>query len=568
MNSHSPADVIVIRGSERFSIGDGEFTVRTRYGIEFDSREDWWPIDGKQGIDVGSLRTLVSPELLPGLEATLRQACRKYSWATMSQYRWALRSFKKACSPSTPISSWKLKDLRTYRTALMAEFGHEDLLRQLRSLLVNWHSGGHEGVSSSLIASLKEMRLKGVEAGRAVRAMDPDEGPLTRNEFHHLLQSLSDAAESGKLRIEGFSLAYFHLCTGRRPVQSAAMKCKDVLERRGDPEPDHPDGQKLHLLVVPRAKQRGHSFRETRRAIDLTPDNFQVFRAQRDDVQHRFSELLADSGWDIQPRDLQALQIELPLYPLWSSIAEAIDLATQMREAGQHGKALEALRLDAQGMAWHHSPSHQGGRIATICTSVGAMSRDGEPLHVTASRLRHTKGTDLAREGLPSNLIAWLLDHSTSRSAEIYIDNLPEHAAEIDRAISKSPTLQRFASAFRGTLVDSEADAVGGSDPQSRVAYRGKGAATCGHLKQCGLDGGIPHACYTCSHFQPWLDGPHEEFLGELEAERAALVTELGSDSPVAKRRDKLIGAVQNVIQLCLARRTELADLEASGGQA
>lgn len=126
--------------------------------------------------------------------------------------------------------------------------------------------------------------------------------------------------------------------------------------------------------------------------------------------------------------------------------------------------------------------------------------------------------------------------------------------------MSTSLTLQRFASAFRGTLVDSEADAVAGGDPESRVAYKGQNAATCGHLKQCGLDGGLPHACYTCSHFQPWLDGPHAEFLAELQAERADQVAQLGADSPVAKRRDKLIGAVERVILLCDARRAELSE--------
>jgi len=540
--------------------------VRTRYGIEFDAREAWWPIDGKQGIDVESLRALVAPALLPGLEATLRHAAGKYAWATMAQYLWALKGFQRACFPSKRISAWRLADFRRYRTVLMSEFGHEDSLRQLRSLLVNWHGGRHAGVSDSLIASLKEMRLKGVEAGRAVRSMDPDSGPLTPDEFHHLLSGLVDAAEAGKLGLGDFSLAYFHLFTGRRPIQSASLKCKDVVETLGDPEPGFPNGQPVYLLAVPRAKQRGHSFRETRRGIDLTPSNFQVFRAQREDVQHSFSELLERAGWELQELDVRSLMSELPLYPSWSSVTEAVELASQMRQGGQHGKALEALRLDAEGMAWHYTAREHSLRITEVCASVGSQSRDGQPLKISAARLRHTKGTDLAREGLPSHLIAWLLDHSTSRSADIYVDNLPEHAAEIDRAVSKSPTLQRFAEAFRGTLVDSEEDAIGGSDPEhSRLAYRGQGAATCGHLKQCGLDGGVPHACYTCSHFQPWLDGPHEQFLADLQAERAHLVSELGADSPVAKRRDKLIVAVGNVVQLCAARRVEL---EAAGGPA
>lgn len=544
----------------------GTHIVRTRFGIEFDAREGWWPIDGKQGIDVECLRTIVAPSLLAGLEATLRFASSKYSWATVSQYAWALKNFQRMCFPAGRISSWRLTDLRKYRALLLAEYGHEDYLRHIRSLLVNWHAGRHAGVSDSLIASLKEMRLKGVEAGRAVRLMDPDSGPLTPDEFHHLMSGLMEAAEAGELSLGDFSLAYLHLCTGRRPIQSASLKCKDVVETLSDPERGFPNGQPIYMLAVPRAKQRGHSFRETRRGIDLTFSNFQVFRAQRDDVQQAFRALLDAEGWDLQPDDLRFLQGELPLYPSWSLVKGAVELASEMRQDGQHGKALAALRLDAQGMAWHRSATAQAERIGVVCNSVGAKGRNGESLRVAATRLRHTKGTDLAREGLPSHLIAWLLDHSTSRSADIYVDNLPEHAAEIDRAVSKSPTLQRFAEAFRGTLVDSEEDAIGGADPeQSRLAYRGKGAATCGHRKQCGLDGGVPHACYTCSHFQPWLDGPHEQFLADLQAERAHLVSELGADSPVAKRRDKLIAAVGNVVQLCSARRVELA---AAGGQA
>jgi hypothetical protein len=413
------------------------------------------------------------------------------------------------------------------------------------------------------MAALKEMRLKGIETGRAVRVKDPDEGPLTPQEFHHLSQDLSDAAEAGKLGIDDFSIVYFHLCTGRRPIQSALLKCKDVIERPGEPEPGYPEGRPIYLMAVPRAKQKGHTFRETRRAIDLTPDNFQVFKAQRESVKHTFIEMLERSGWELQTLDIQALVAELPLYPDWADVREAIALATEMRRSGEHGRALQALQMDAKGMAWHPSPSEHGRRLVNVCQAVQAGREAADRVPVSATRLRYTKGTDLAREGLPANLIAWLLDHSTSRSAEIYVDNLPEHAAEIDRAVSTSPTLLRFASAFRGTLVDSEADAVAGDDPQSRVAYRGQNTATCGHLKQCGLDGGIPHACYTCSHFQPWLDGPHAEFLAELQAERADQVAQLGADSPVAKRRDKLIGAVERVILSCEARRAELSEGQA-----
>lgn len=552
--------------ADRASEARGAHLVRTRFGIEFDAREDWWPIDGKMGIDVQAMRSMVASGLLPGLQATLKHAASKYSWGTMTQYSAALNSFRKACFPSGTITSWRLSDLRRYRSILLNERGQEQHLRHLRSFLLNWHSGRHAGVSDSLVAALKEMRLKTDEVGRAVRSMDPNDGPLTPDEFQNLLSGLIDAAEAGKVSLGDFSLAYFHLCTGRRPSQSASLKCKDVIETLSDPEPNHPDGKPLFLLAVPRAKQRGHVFRETRRAIDLTPANFEVFRAQRDDVHRVFHGLLESVGWGLQAPDLRSLLGELPLYPCWTTVTEAVQLANQMRTEGQHGSALEALRLDAAGKAWHRAHPSQSSLIASICSSLGVKGRDGQPLKVVATRLRYTKGTDLAREGLPAHVIAWLLDHSTSRSAEIYVDNLPEHAAQIDGAVSKSTKLQRFADAFRGKLVDGEGDAIGGLAPeQSRLAYRGKGAATCGHLKQCGLDGGVPHACYTCSHFQPWLDGPHEEFLADLRAEREHLLSQLGADSPVARRRDRLIAAVENVVELCWSRR---AELETAGGVA
>lgn len=540
--------------------------VRTRYGIEFDARDDWWPIDGRQGIDAGAMRAIVSPGLLSGLELTMRDCARRYAAATMVQFHWALKHYQRSMFVGDQVASWRLIDFRNYRAVLAKEFGHEDYLRHIRSLLTNWQKAGHPGVTPKLAQSLADMRLKGAETGRAVRVMDPDKGPLRPDEFHHLLQSLNDAAEGGRLNLDDFSLAYLHLSTGRRPVQSAYLKCKDVVQRMGDSEPAFPQGRPLYLLAVPRAKQRGHGFRETRRAIDLTLENFLVFQAQRDNVQETFRSQLREQGWALQPHDLERLLVELPLYPAWPSVEAALREATELRTQGEHGRALESIRADAAGNAWHPSPRMQGTRVATVCRSVASISRDGTPLQVTASRLRYTKGTDLAREGIPAHLIAWLLDHSTSRSADIYIDNLPEHAAEISGGISKSVTMQRFASAFRGTLVDSEADARGGSDPlQSRLSYQGVGAATCGHLKQCGLDGGVPHACYTCSHFQPWLDGPHDAFLSDLLTERASAVAELGADSPVAKRRDKLIVAVENVIHLCRARRIEIQAAAADG---
>lgn len=538
----------------------GSDLVRTRFGVEFDASEDVWPIDGTHELDVGDIRGQLASGLQFGLEMTLRESATRYSWSTLDQFRWSLRHFRATQFPGGKITHLSLPDMRLYRVALIKAFGHEDYLGHIRSMLVRWHRGRWPGVPKELIDGLREMKLKWGEAGRAVRTMDPEKGPLTPDERHGLVQGLHDAAEAGSLTLDDYSLAYLHVMTGRRPVQSARLKCKDVILRPGDPEPAYPQGRVQHLLAIPRAKQRGHAFRETLRAIDLSPENFLIFRSLRDSVQEQFRVCLVSARWELQAQDLQQVLGDLPLYPNWRAVETFLEAAVNVRAEGSHAQALEALRRDSAGAAWHPKPDDHAVRLTKICRAANAQSRTATPLKVTAARLRYTKGTDLAREGLSTHIIAWLLDHSTSRSAELYVDNLPEHAAEINSAMSKSPTLQRFASAFRGEVVASEADAVGGDDPtRSRLAYRGQGTATCGFLKQCGLDGGVPQACYTCSHFQPWVDGPHEAFLADLLTERADTVSMLGADSAVAKRHDKLIAAVESVVTLCRIRRSESA---------
>lgn len=535
--------------------------VRTRFGIEFDANEDVWPIDGKRVINAAAIRSLMSPDLLPGLEMTLRESAARYSWATLAQYGYSLTQFQKKIFPNGKITRWNIADIRAYRVEQMKSFGHEDGVRSIRSLLVNWNKGRWLGVSKEFISALCEMKLKGTQTGRSVRVMDAQKGPLSLDEKHDLIQSLHETAERGALTLSDYSLAYLHLMTGRRPIQSAHLKCRDVVLRMGSSEPAYPQGRLQHLLAIPRAKQKGHSFRETRRAIDLNPENFQIFSSLRENVQNQFRAELNRIRWKLQNKDLQDVLNDLPMYPDWTSVTSFLTAANELLSTGRHDQALKALRQDAGGAAWHRTPGFQGKKIVEICESVGALSRDGTPIKITATRLRYTKGTDLAREGLSSHIIAWLLDQSTSRSAEIYIDNLPERAAQINGALANSITLNRFAKAFRGEVVASEADALGGSDPlHSRLTYQGEGTATCGNLKQCGLDEGVPFVCYPCNHFQPWLDGPHEQLLENLLSERQENITLLGADSPVATRRDKLIIAVQNVVDLCQAYRDKVAD--------
>lgn len=106
-------------------------------------------------------------------------------------------------------------------------------------------------------------------------------------------------------------------------------------------------------------------------------------------------------------------------------------------------------------------------------------------------------------------------------------------------------------------LVRSESNAIRGDDLNSRIKANGEGIGTCGSYGFCGAN--VPIPCYTCLHFQPWLDGPHEIVYKELIAERERLL-ELTGDKQIAAVNDRSILAVADVIQRCAIRMGELAN--------
>jgi len=154
-----------------------------------------------------------------------------------------------------------------------------------------------------------------------------------------------------------------------------------------------------------------------------------------------------------------------------------------------------------------------------------------------------------------------LLDHTDDQNARVYTENVPEHVDAINEAMARQ--LAPLAQAFAGVLVRSERDALRGDDPTSRVRTdSGSAAGTCGHYGFCGAL--APIACYTCRHFQPWIDGPHENVLHGLLAERDR-IRQLTQDKVIAAINDRAIFAVTQVIQMCEARRSEVSAGELHG---
>jgi hypothetical protein len=181
-------------------------------------------------------------------------------------------------------------------------------------------------------------------------------------------------------------------------------------------------------------------------------------------------------------------------------------------------------------------------------------------LKTNAKRFRITLAQRAVDDGKDKYTVAELLDHSDTQNVGVYFEASPAMVERLDRFMAME--LAPLAQAFAGVLVLSEADARRGNDLKSRIYDKtlrdnvDRPLGTCGQLSFCGLH--VPFACYTCRHFQPWIDAPHEEFLLALIEDRDRMVAE--SYSPkIYNIKNRTILAVAEVIQLCAAEMEMLS---------
>jgi hypothetical protein len=292
------------------------------------------------------------------------------------------------------------------------------------------------------------------------------------------------------------------------------------------------------VLNVPRRKQRGGGFRAAFKPYALNNENGLAVAALIAEQEAKLQKVNARSVFPLP-------KFDLPLFPDWGQLRSFAALSP-------------VDRADLPPDALHLKPSVVRDRLQRLVRELRPVSeRTGEVLHVYPTRLRRTTGTRAAREGYGPLLIAELLDHTDTQNVNVYVENIPEHVDAINQAVAAQ--LAPIAQAFAGKLVNTETDAIRGSDPSSRIRVRtGEAAGTCGHFGFCGAF--APIACYTCINFQPWLHGPHEKVLEHLLADQDR-VLKLTSDHQVSSVTNRTIIAVTRVIQLCAERKSELGIL-------
>lgn len=395
-------------------------------------------------------------------------------------------------------------------------------LSPIRAFVRTWIGLGYSGIPSETLAMLETWRIKGNEKGYAVQSMCPDEGPFTDIEMGGVVSGVVECYASGKLKLLDTCYAMTLAMTGRRPIQLVSLKIKDLMFVGGK-----------YFINFPRAKQKHGEWRESFKKFEIVEDLWVLLQSQARTVRAFFENRL---GWELEEDQVA----ELPLFHSFHRYDGSKNINSQLAGDYLHARVLEVNE-----------------KMKEVRDIINVISeRTGGITHLNAYRFRYTLGTNLAREGRGEYIIAEALDHADIQNAGVYVKNIPEIVERINKALALQ--LAPIAQAFQGVIVRHEGEARRGQDRSSRVCSAGGNVGTCGSYGFCGAL--APIACYTCSHFQPWLDGPHEMVLDDLIRDRDN-VRDATGDLKIASANDRLIIAVSNVVARCNAMKSDLANV-------
>lgn len=491
-------------------------------GYKFSLDEDIWILNKDTKINLACLDDFLAKNIAINFIKTLSFFAENHSARYVENLFYRMKYF---LSFTGKIEIFNSEQLINYKASLNKKDAW--YLGLIRVFLNKWYGLGYSGVSKDIVNLLDNWIIKGNIKGDSIKRKDPIYGPLSDMELSAFNEKVVQAYENKKINKTELVISLLLSHTGRRPIQISYLKNQDLVSSLNK------KGEKVYFLNIPRAKQSGE-FREELKLFALKEDVWNLVRLLAEENTQEFR---AKLNIELSDNDVK----KFPLFPNWIEI---------LKEKGKNDLShlLDTDRFHIKNNQIHNV-------IKKVVKQEKIYSeRTGDLLHLSPRRFRYTIGTRAAKEGFGELIIAELLDHSDTQNAGVYVRNVPEHVSRLDEAIGFQ--LAPYAQAFAGKLVDRESESTRGNDRNSRIRTEdGNPVGNCGDFGFCGAN--VPIPCYTCIHFQPWVDGPHKEVYESLISERER-IEQITGDIAVTEVLDRSILAVAEVILKCEIRNKEI----------
>lgn len=504
------------------SFDESQNTFTSFKGYEFTIDDQKWVLDINKTIDISRVRNYefsVQSEIVMTLAHFAKYSSSSHT-ANMCEY---IVKY----SDITGEDHFSIKGLLNYKNFYSSK-KDEYKVAMLRVFLKKLYDLGFSSVDDEIYDLMDSWRLSGNEKGAAVLSLDPDEGPFSPFEFQAIITRTNEYLAENKISYYEAALIRIFCATGRRPIQIAGLKIKDLYV---SDKYNFNDKNEVHILNIPRAKVRSASgFRFAFSEVGIRESIAQIL------FEHiRILEQILSNAIN---REL--LKQEVDELPLFYDLEKLTEL--------DWGNEKEISQILPNEII--HLPTVQlTQKLKDAVRKLGVRSREtGKPIFVTSYRFRYTLGTNAARQKAGVNVIAKLLDHHDTQNAHCYVQSVPEIAQQISSIMDES--LRKYADAFQGKVVKDEIEAQSQIKDANRISCveQDCDVGSCGTHQYC--NDYAPIACYLCSKFMPWANAPHHLILEQLIQERDDLV-KMGCNLEIVAVNDRTIIAVQQVIDAC-----------------
>ncbi|WP_019385592.1 site-specific integrase [Acinetobacter venetianus] len=504
------------------SLDKSQKTFTSFKGYEFSIDDQKWVLDINKTIDISRVRNYefsVQSEIVMTLANFAKYSSSSHT-ANMCEY---IGKY----SDITGEDHFSIKGLLNYKNFYSSK-KEEYKVAMLRVFLKKLYNLGYSSVDDEIYDLMDSWKLTGNEKGAAVLSLDPDEGPFSPFEFQAIITRTNEYLAENKISYYEAALIRIFCATGRRPIQIAGLKVKDLYETD---KYKFKDEKKVHVLNIPKAKLRGASgFRYAFREVGIRESIVQILFEHTRILKQKLSKEIK--------RELS--EQEFAELPLFYDFEKLVNLDWENRHEISEILPKEIIHLPTVELIQ---------RLKGAVRKLGIRSREtGKPIHITAYRFRYTLGTNAARQKAGVNVIAKLLDHHDTQNAHCYVQSVPEIAKQISSIMDES--LRKYADAFQGKVVKDEIEAQSKIEDANRISCveQDCDVGSCGTHQYC--NDYAPIACYLCSKFMPWANAPHHLILKQLMNERDDLIT-MGCSLEVVAVNDRTIIAVQQVIDAC-----------------
>ncbi|ELA7276260.1 hypothetical protein Q9Y00_004739 [Vibrio parahaemolyticus] len=311
--------------------------------------------------------------------------------------------------------------------------------------------------------------------------------------------------------------SYFLIIFGLRPEQIRLLKWKDFTNSyRGlkSSEPFMFEGE--GYLWPPELKQQDDEIDISQTTpLLVNSDLSNILFSFRNIITIKLKKQLEKSGYYFDKNELNQLILNLPVI-LNPRIFEKI------KSSNLKNISVDKLYSELLDENWYYPKDIIRHSISVLKKRLHFESFRIHPdeYNITATRMRHTKGTRMRQANFSRPATAAALTHAGIGSVNKYYDVTPDELAELDDARGDTNLLIAAAEGhFEKMLKERIVEKL--NDVESVIGDLNSGnLGESAHLPMCkGCTEAKPLSCYGCSNFKPLLTANHSHFLVQAENE-------------------------------------------------